>query len=181
MPAALANLNVSTVPYAPFTHSWVSEIGSNIVFASFAPPRPRPASLRSASKGIGADAPEWRKVARERLANICRYQDGWDGVGSKGISEELTSKADRVLEIAFNGVPFPAPPSAAPCADGSLLLDWWLVDTRFELMIEPNGALEAWALDRGTGHEASADGPAAIDLLRKWAGRLTADKLLPSA
>ena len=89
----------------------------------------------------------------------------------------VIAKADRVLELIFDGIAHPAPPAAVPCADGALQLEWWLTDTRFQLSVEADGGLEGWALDRESGHEASAFNAKAIELLRKWASRLTADKL----
>lgn len=103
--------------------------------------------------------------------------DGWDGASSLAVPHDVLAKADRLLTLAFNGVSHPAPPATVPCADGTLQLEWWLVDTRFELSIEADGAMEGWGLDRESGHEASATGTKAFELLRKWSARLTADKL----
>jgi hypothetical protein len=127
------------------------------------------------------EAGEWREIAVERLAALRDRLNGWDGEGSVRPDDALLSKAERILDLVFEGKRFPAPPTAVPCGDGSIQLEWWLVDTRFELMIEPDGKMESWALDRLSDHSVEASGPAAVELLSKWAARLTADKLLRQA
>lgn len=155
-------------------------IDSNVIVVDFAR---RSASTRLTPSATPAKSavPEWRKIAIGRLAALHRLADGWDGASSVAISGPALAKADRILGLAFDGVVFAAPPAAVPCGDGSVQLEWWLTDTRFELLIEPDGHLEGWAQDRKTGHEVEAEGSAAIQLLSKWSRRLTADKLINQA
>ena len=147
-----------------------------------------PTSARDANEPIGNiahismnEVTDWKAVATSRLSALHRLRPGWDGQGSIQPSDDILSRASRILDIVFSDVAHHAAPAAVPCADGSLQLEWWLVDTRFELAIEPNGAIEGWALDRMTGREVSAEDAAAIELLAKWASRLTADKLVLQA
>ena len=120
---------------------------------------------------------EWHKITTSRLARLKRLREGWDGTGSIGISSETIAKADHILSLAFSGIAYPAPPATVPCGDGTLQLEWWLIGTRFTFSIEANGSFESWGLDRNSKHEASEVSIKAIELLRKWASRLTADKL----
>lgn len=148
----------------------------NVIEVDFARKMPAQQARSLAGNNMG-DLGEWRSVAAERLASLRHFRPGWDGPGSKDIAEPLLALATSILDLAFKGRRFPAPPSAAPAGDGSIQLEWWLVDTRFEMTIEADGDLEAWALDRSSGHEFEASGTEAIELLTKWSARLTADKL----
>jgi hypothetical protein len=132
---------------------------------------------KASDQSTPAITAEWREIASKRLAALHSLEAGWDGVGSVPISETAIAKADRLLDLAFNDVPFPAPPSAVPCADGSLQLEWWLSDLRVELAIEDAGEVELWVQNRSTGREYTALGAEALTLLLRWSKQLTADKL----
>jgi len=187
MPAALTNAVYDHTPYAPpivstgFEANLIALAWDNVVRVDFA--------RRTASRGEQAnvevhatcDKLQWRQVTSDRLSRLRRLVDGWDGAGSVGMSERAIAKADSILSLVFDGITHPAPPAAVPCADGALQLEWWLTDTRFELSIEADGCLEGWALDRESKHEVSASDGKAVELLRKWAKRLTADKLAATA
>lgn len=174
---SLALANAIYPPAFAYVHPW-ADVGSgnNVVAVDFK--RKQRAVPAQEAANVSAAAKEWRQVATSRLADLCRLAEGWDGVGSIGIPGGVLAKANRVLDLAFSGGTHPAPPTAVPCGDGSIQLEWWLLDTRFEFTIETNGEMEAWALDRDNGHEFSAEGSDAIELLSKWSGRLTADKLV---
>ena len=120
----------------------------------------------------------WLEVAANRLDKLRSYKPGWDGPASLSISSEALARAGRLLGLAFENFAHPAPPSAVPCADGSLQLEWWLTDTRFELSIDIDGSTCAWAQNRRTGEEIEAEGTDATNLFFQWARRLTADKLI---
>lgn len=123
----------------------------------------------------------WRQVAAERLNALRSYQPGWDGPKSLPISSNALARGGRLLELAFENLAHPAPPSAVPCADGSLQLEWWLTDTRFELSIAADGFTYAWAENRLTGDQTEAEGKDATNLLFQWARRLTANKFIQQA
>lgn len=176
MPAALANALYDRTPYAP-PKPYTAHPESNVVSIDFGRRTAALSDRFRSGTDAGSDAPEWLNTASDRLAHLRRLADGWDGVGSIGVSADTIAKAKRILELAFDGVAHPAPPATVPCGDGTIQLEWWLIDTRFELSIDADGRLESWGLDRESDHEASAVGTMAIELLMKWASRLTADKL----
>lgn len=188
MPSYLSNARASNAFHS--VDSWVDEISSNaagiapwasatnVVHVNFGRPGRGEIAAKEPAPNAASDVSEWREVAVRRLSALNRLSDGWDGPGSIGISDGLLARAERILELAFEGRRFPAPPAAVPAGDGSVQLEWRLIDTRFEFVIETNGEMEAWAQDRTSGHEWSALGSAAIELLSKWSARLTADKLL---
>lgn len=180
-PAAFANaVFAASVVYAPAPTPATAQVscGNNVVRVDFAR-KQRDERVHGAVADAKTPQPLWRIVATERLSALRRFADGWDGDGSAAISRPSLAKALRLLDVAFASVKYPAPPVAVPCADGSVQLEWWLTDTRFELSISPDGDLEAWACDRLHAHEIEGDGSLAVELLAKWAPRLTADKLSP--
>jgi hypothetical protein len=182
IPAALANIFYSKdIPFAPAPAPIGYTANSNVIPVDFVAKVVMPHVNDATSAADTTEFPEWRTIATQRLSALHRFLDGWDGDGSLAVAATALAKADRILGFAFEGIAFAAPPVAVPCADGSLQLEWWLTDTRFELSIESNGEMESWALDRSSGQEASAVGTAAIELLSRWSGRLTADKLAQQA
>lgn len=123
----------------------------------------------------------WQKVAAERLDGLREYNPGWDGPASRAISEDVLARAGKLLTLAFQDIPYPAPPAAVPCADGSVQLEWWLVDSKFELTIKTDGSTEAWGHILSTNEECEAMGKDATNLFLQWARRLTADRLVAVA
>lgn len=183
MPSALANaIFAAGSRYAPAPvptfHS--IEEGSNVVRVDFKRRAPLAATKPADPLSRPADN-LWREIAADRLAALARFVDGWDGPASRSIPQESRLKALVLLDAAFTGVRYPAPPAVVPCGDGSLQLEWWLTDTRFEVSISSDGDLEAWGCDRVVNHEVEAFGSASVELLSKWASRLTADKLSTDA
>ncbi len=126
--------------------------------------------------GEKAMSPSWKKIVARRLADVSLLRAGWDGPASIAVNPNAIATAERLLDVAFRSVSFPAVPSVVPCGDGSVQLEWRLNDTRFELEIEADGQLGAWALDRPSNISAERTGFAATQLLLSWAQRLTADK-----
>ena len=175
MPANLCYANaVTTWPTAPAPPPIPTDMGvnrsGNVITANFG------------RRGLRvAAASDWLTVASSRLERLRSYGAGWDGPASRAISPYALTRAGHVLTFAFDGVPFPAPPRAVPCADGSLQLEWWLTDTCFEIYVACDGSMTAWAEDRVTGQELEREGSEAINLLLQWARRLTADKLIATA
>lgn len=123
-----------------------------------------------------AGVPLWRTLSQKRLADVSRLRNGWDGPASLGVDGQTAALAMRLLDIAFESVRHPAVPAFVPSGDGALQLEWRLSDTRFELDIEADGELTAWALDRRTGQEHEQIGDAAKEMFFAWATTLTADK-----
>ena len=126
--------------------------------------------------GQQAETASWKKIVARRFADVSMLKTGWDGPASIAIAPNAIATAERLLDVAFRAVEFPAAPSVVPCGDGSVQLEWRLNDTRFELEIELDGQVGAWVLDRPSGISAERTGAAAIQLFLSWAQRLTADK-----
>lgn len=182
MPAALANMlplpcSFGT-PYDTTADANMPHSLGNVVSVDFK----RKRAATSAQLGNDAPAPsEWQELASERLASLSLLRDGWDGPLSVAPAPESLARARRILDLAFERARFPAVPAAVPSGDGAVHLEWWLFDARFEFIIEADGSLEAWGLDRTTDHEVAASSTDAIELLAKWSSRLTADKLVAEA
>lgn len=121
---------------------------------------------------------EWQSIVIRRLREVAVLKGGWDGPRSVGVEPRHISLANSILETVFKSIRHAAAPSISAGADGALSLSWYLLDSRFEFSIEEDGSFEAWALNRKTDHEESAEGSQAIQLLISWARRLTADKML---
>lgn len=155
-------------------------LDANVVAVDSKQPQaaPRPSLVASVSEGAVG---EWREIASRRLHALRQLEAGWDGRNSAPISSALVARADRILDVAFDGVAYPAPPSAVPVADGTLQLEWWLSDTRVELALDHNGDVDIWVQARDTGAEFAAEGADALSLLLKWSRRLTAEKLVTPA
>ncbi len=182
MPAALFAAN--SVPWTMTDH--VTFVPEQPIYWSNASSRDNVVSVDFKRKIVREAASEpvyaaWQEVAASRLDRLRAYVQGWDGPASLPISHDALARGGRLLALAFENLAHPAPPAAVPCADGSLQLEWWLTDTRFELSIEANGATYAWAQNRLTGEETEAEGKDATNLLFGWARRLTADKLIQVA
>ena len=131
--------------------------------------RPQP---QAKSSNLVSTLP-WQELFQSRLSSISGLKDGWDGVNSITIDKSVLAKSARLLDVAFSSVDSPVAPAVVPCGDGSLQLEWRLPKTRFEIDIEPNGSIEAWALDRSTGVESMASGLEARSMLIRWAPRLS--------
>ncbi len=141
-------------------------------------PEQGPSTLTELARkgGAQAESASWKKVAARRLADVSLLAAGWDGGQSIAVHPNAIATAERLLDVAFRSVAFPAVPSVVPCGDGSVQLEWRLNDSRFELEIEADGQLGAWALDRPSNISTERNGFAATQLLLSWAHRLTADK-----
>jgi hypothetical protein len=137
-----------------------------------------PASLKEIAEidGQQAEAPSWRRIVARRFADVGALTRGWDGPASIAVSLTALGLAERLLEVAFQAVSFPAVPSVVPSGDGSVQLEWRLADSRFEVEVDPSGDVSAWALDRKSGLSIERAGNAAIEMLFNWSSRLTADK-----
>lgn len=182
MPAALFAAN--SVPWTMTDH--VTFVPEQPIYWSNASSRDNVVSVDFKRKIVREAVPEpvcaaWQELAANRLDRLRAYSKGWDGPASLPISHDALARGGRLLALAFENLAHPAPPAAVPCADGSLQLEWWLTDTRFELSIEADGATYAWAQNRLTGEETEAEGKDATNLFFRWARRLTADKLIQLA
>lgn len=120
----------------------------------------------------------WKSVVARRFQEALSLEADWDGLDSEAVSSEIVSLADKLLVLAFENIQHPAVPAVVPAGDGSIQLEWRLIDSRFELEISKDSSVEAWALDRSTNHSIEADGAEAISLFISWAQRLTADKFI---
>ncbi len=182
MPAALFAANA--VPWTTTDH--VTFVTEQPIYKSNASFQDNVVSIDFNRKIVREAVPKpvcaaWQELAANRLDRLRAYTQGWDGPASLPISHDALARGGRLLALAFENFAHPAPPAAVPCADGSLQLEWWLTDTRFELSIEADGSTYAWAQNRLTGEEIEAEGKDATNLFFRWARRLTADKLIQSA
>jgi len=111
------------------------------------------------------------KSVNDRLKYIGSLESGWDGHLSAPISKISISNARHVIALVREIAPFEKDPAIVPCADGSLQIEWHLVDSRFEMYFENDGSVGAWWDDRSTGREFEAEGTEAHTLIGHWAVR----------
>lgn len=152
-------------------------VHSNVVTVDF---KRKTIVVNNDRRGIQVDQelPDWQKAVVGRLSRLRGLTSGWDGPLSLPISDAAITLASRLIDVVFKDIDHPAPPSAVPFADGSLQLEWRLVDLRAEFAIASDLTVSFWALDRTNAHEVEAEDQAAKELFLKWAHRMTADKLI---
>lgn len=77
--------------------------------------------------------PRWRSRVDQRLTELSKLRQGWDGYGADRISSTVLNFARSVLESVMS-VQTPAP-SIVPTHGGGLQLEWHIGGVDAELMI----------------------------------------------
>lgn len=76
-------------------------------------------------------------TAGERLKELLRLPDGWDGYGAPPIRPEIAALATVLL----------TPPSIVPMSDGGIQLEWHIYSIDFEMSIYADGTVEtSWGV-----------------------------------
>ena len=90
---------------------------------------------------------EWRAQVEERLQNLIRLQQGWDGYQGQPVSFTNAAFAFRMLESVCG--PYTPAPQIVPGADGDLQIEWHTLKGDIELDVRGPNDVHAWRLVLG--------------------------------
>ena len=140
-------------------------------------PAERTPSLTGTVPAPAAELPQWQTPSwvASLGANVRRLQQferGWDGPGSLPIDQSAISTAIELVMRALAGVDHARAPHLAPCADGSLIVEWRSRIALLEMTIIQDKTVDIWVKERATGRELEAEDEAARVLFARWAPRL---------
>jgi hypothetical protein len=84
----------------------------------------------------------WRNAVIERLTELARLEQGWDGYRGKPVSLENAAFALRMFEAICG--PNAAKPQLVPGPSGDLQIEWHTMSGDIELHVLALNRVEAW-------------------------------------
>lgn len=107
-------------------------------------------------------------VAMERLNQLSRLPDDWDGFGSRPPSERAIQTAGRVIGLVHRAFQLVSPEAAVPLAivpvsGGGVQVEWRGISGDVEVEIEHDGAMSCLAVRGEPGRRRYLEEPEASD------------------
>jgi len=136
--------------------------------------RPNEASSLSESLKVLPPHAAWELELAENLRHLSTLQAGWDGAGSREVSNRALFLADLRIREVLGGFDNLVAPYLVPAGDGSVQIEWHESDGELELSIDPDGKFYIWGRDHIHATEFEGAGEEALALFRRWAPRLAA-------
>jgi hypothetical protein len=125
------------------------------------------------------DTFEWQCIAKNRLQDLIRLREGWDGYEGFPVSFETAMFAYEVLGSIC--APDSPAPQIVPGSSGDLQLEWHLDRGDLELWVKAPNNVHAWFFSADTGEDAEVDLTTNFQIAAQWLRDITTEPTIAIA